>query len=103
MGQSLQDESPDPIQHAQSGGGGEFFIERDGKRVAELTYSVAGRDAVVGHTWVDPKHRGGTLAPRLVTAVVEWARGDDRKIVPMCSYVRSVFTRHAQYADVWKK
>ena len=97
------DPSTDRIEHRESGGRGEFFIERDGKRVAELTYSVVGTDAVAGHTWVDPKHRGGTLAPSLVTALVDWARREHRMVVPVCSYVRSVFGRNAQYADVWKK
>ena len=101
---SLPTDPPgDRIAHQETGGRGEFFIERDGKRVAELTYSVVGGDAVAGHTWVDPKHRGGTLAPSLVTALVDWARREDRKVVPVCSYVRSVFGRNAQYADVWKK
>jgi len=95
--------SGDRIEHRESGANGEFFIERDGKRVAELTYSVVGGDAVAGHTWVDPKHRGGTLAPSLVTALVDWARRENRKIVPVCSYVRSVFGRTAQYTDVWKR
>ena len=93
----------DRIEHRETGARGEFFIERGGNRVAELTYSVVQKDAVVGHTWVDPKHRGGTLAPSLVAALVDWARREDRKVVPVCSYVRSVFGRNAQYADVWKK
>ena len=93
----------DSIQHRESPSRGEFFIERDGKRIAELTYSVGGSDVVVGHTWVDPQHRGGTLAPDLVKAVAAWARGEKRQIVPACSYVRSVFARKPEYADVWKR
>lgn len=95
--------STDTIQHDQGGQRGAFYIERAGKRVAELTYSLSGGDAVVGHTWVDPALRGGTLAPSLVTAAVAWAREGGRKIVPMCSYVRAVFTRTPAYGDVWKR
>jgi predicted GNAT family acetyltransferase len=92
------------IQHAESAGRGEFFVEREGKRIAELTYSSsAGAPIVVGHTWVDPRHRGGTLAPRLVDAVVAWAREGDRKIVPACSYVRRVFSRSDKFDDVWSR
>ena len=93
----------DSIQHAESNGRGEFFIEREGKRIAELTYSNSGSTAVVGHTWVDPKHRGGTLAPSLVDAVVAWAREGNRKIVPACSYVRRVFSTSNKFDDVWSK
>jgi hypothetical protein len=93
----------DVIQHDEVHGRGEFFVERGGRRVAELTYSTSGSEAVVGHTWVDPSLRGGPLAPSLVGAVVEWARREQRKIVPVCSYVRAVFTRTPAYGDVWRR
>jgi uncharacterized protein len=97
------DDTPPPIQHAESGPRGAFFVEQGGRRIAELTYSMAGEDVVVGHTWVDPAHRSASLAARLVDAAADWARHGKRKIVPVCSYVRSVFDRSPQYHDVWKK
>jgi predicted GNAT family acetyltransferase len=88
------------IRHVEQGAHGEFFIEVDGRRVAELTYRVSGSDAIADHTWVDPHRRGGTLARDLVEALVAWARTSDRKVVPACSYVRAAFERNAAYADV---
>jgi predicted GNAT family acetyltransferase len=99
----MEKDSAIPIQHRTHGSHGEFFVEREGRRVAELTYSLMGSDAMVGHTWVDPKLRGGTLAQSLVDALAEWARLENRKIIPVCSYVRAVFGRSEAYADVWKK
>jgi predicted GNAT family acetyltransferase len=99
----MTDTANDPIQHAESGGHGEFFVVREGKRIAELTYSRSGDTVVVSHTWVDPGHRGGTLAPSLVDAAVAWARADNRKIVPACSYVRRVFSSTHQFDDVWSR
>ncbi len=93
----------DPIQHRTHGARGEFYVERDGQRVAELTYSVNGDSVVVGHTWVDPRLRGGRLAPGLVDEVAKWARSESRRIVPACSYVRAVFARSPKYDDVWKR
>jgi hypothetical protein len=78
-----------------------FFIEHDGKRIAELTYRESGADAVVDHTWVDPAMRGGGDARRLVDALVAWARQGQRRIVPVCSYVRAVI-RGSDYDDVRK-
>jgi predicted GNAT family acetyltransferase len=90
----------DPIQHQSDGRRGAFFIERDGRRVAELTYSLDDGAAVVDHTWVDPALRGGSFARRLVDAVVQWARAGRIRLVPTCSYVRVVIARTPEYADV---
>ena len=93
---------PNDIRHEGGERQGAFFIEREGRRVAELTYRMMGADAMVDHTWVDPKLRGGSEAKSLVAAAVEWARQEHMKLVPVCSYVRAVFDRTPAYADVRK-
>jgi hypothetical protein len=93
----------DTIHHRERDGRGEFYIEREGRRVGELTYSGSATSMVVGHTWVDPNLRGGRLAPSLVEAAVQYARKEGRKIVPVCSYVRAVFGRSKDYEDVWQR
>ena len=98
----MTDTSQD-IRHEGGERHGAFFIEREGRRVAELTYRMNGETAVVDHTWVDPNLRGGKLAPNLVQAVVDWAREANRKISPACSYVRMVMDRAPEtYRDVRK-
>jgi predicted GNAT family acetyltransferase len=86
------------IQHTA----GHFFIEREGKRIAELTYRIAGGDAIVDHTFVDDEFRGGTLARDLVDAAVQWARKEGHKVIAMCPYVRKVLDKRPDYADVKK-
>ena len=93
-------DTEDPILHETLGRRGVFYIERDGRRVAELTYSRGDEATIVDHTWVDPQLRGGKAARRLVEAVVQWARTERVKLVPACSYVRLVFERTPSYADV---
>ncbi|RPH66783.1 MAG: N-acetyltransferase [Burkholderiales bacterium] len=90
----------DPIEHESDGRRGAFFIERDGRRVAELTYSRSEGVVIVDHTWVHPALRGGKAARRLVDAVVQWARAERVRLVPTCSYVRVVLARTPEYADV---
>src|SRR5438094_694175 len=96
----MKDAKPEEIRHAQMGERGVFFLEREGRRVAELTYTLAGARALVDHTYVEPALRGGTIAPSLVEAAVRWARAERFKIVPLCSYVRVVFNRTHAYDDV---
>ena len=89
------------IQHLQAADGGAFVIERDGERLAEMTYTGgAGGTATVDHTWVSDSLRGQGVAKRLVDACVQWARACDIRIVPACSYARAVFERHEALQDV---
>jgi predicted GNAT family acetyltransferase len=94
--------SNDVVQHERAPHDGVFFIMRGAERVGELTYRMLGETAIVDHTWVSPALRGAKLAPILVEAVVQWARRENRKISPACSYVRSVMDRTPGYADVLK-
>ena len=96
----MNDATPEEISHSETGHRGVFFLERSGRRVAELTYSLSAGKALVDHTFVEPALRGGTIAPSLVEAAVRWARAENRKIVPLCSYVRAVFSRTRAYDDV---
>lgn len=91
------------IRHEGRERDGSFFIERDGRRIAELTYRMMGADAMLDHTWVDPAVRGRGDAKRLVDAAAEWARREHLKLVPACSYVRALFARSPAYADVQKR
>ena len=79
---------------------GEFFVEREGRRIAELAYAMKGASAVANHTWVDPQFRGGTLARDLVEALATWARAQGHKVLPVCPYVRRVFDEDPRYSDL---
>jgi len=98
----MKDAKPEEVRHSETGSRGIFYLERDGRRVAELTYTLSAGAALVDHTYVEPALRGGTIAPSLVEAAVRWARQENKKIVPLCSYVRSVFSRKPEYGDVRK-
>jgi predicted GNAT family acetyltransferase len=99
---AMKDAKPEEISHSTTGSRGVFFLQRDGRRVGELTYTFAAGAALVESTYVEPPWRGGTIAPSLVEAAVRWARKENVKIVPLCSYVRSVFSRKPEYGDVRK-
>jgi len=89
-----------PIRHERSGHRGAFVVERDGKRLAEMTYTVAGDRVIIDHTTVDDALRGTGAGARLVEAAVQWARAERRKLLPLCPFARSVFDKTPQYADV---
>ena len=91
----------DIISHQEQGSRGGFYIERDGKRIAEMTYRRDDAAQVtIDHTLVEPSLRGGGIARRLLDAAVAWARQTQTKITPHCSYAVVQFARDKSIADV---
>ena len=55
---------------------------------------------VVIHVEVPPALRGGGVASQLAAGIVEHARGEKRKIVPLCPFMAAYFERHPEARDV---
>jgi len=89
------------IQHAQEGTKGAFFVEEDGQRLAEMTYSMAGAEKmIIDHTEVSDVLRGKNVGYQLVHTAVEYARAHQIKILPLCPFANSVFKKKPEFADV---
>lgn len=95
----VSDELP-AVEHVVDGHRGAFVIERDGRRLATLTYTRAGDRAILDHTDVDVILRGKGAGGLLVAAAVEWARASGQQILPLCPFARSVFDKTPSYHDV---
>jgi predicted GNAT family acetyltransferase len=81
---------------------GAFYIEQDGKRLAEMTYSRGpdGKLAIIDHTEVDASLRGRGIPKKLVAAAVAWARAEKVRLLPLCPYARHVFDTTPDFNDV---
>jgi len=81
---------------------GAFFIEREGQRLAELTFSATpdGKLVILDHTDVSESLRGQGIARKLVEAAVAWARRTNVKLVPLCPFAKAVFDREPEFGDV---
>ncbi|MCL4849039.1 MAG: N-acetyltransferase [Acidobacteria bacterium] len=89
------------VTHHPDGHKGAFVIERDGQRLATMTYSRAGQTlAIIDHTDVAPSLRGTGAGAALVAAAVEWARAGGLRLLPLCPFAKSVFDRTPEYQDV---
>ena len=90
----------DGIERTDEASGGAYRVEVDG-HMAEMTFSRAGEHMIIiDHTEVDDVLRGTGTGRQLVAAAVEWARGADRRLLPLCPFARSVFDRVPEYRDV---
>ena len=89
-----------PIRHEGSEHGGAFLMEQEGRQIGELHYQRAGARIIVTHTEVAYDMREKGLGQLLIDAAVEWARAENLKIVPLCSYARRVLADSPKYSDV---
>jgi predicted GNAT family acetyltransferase len=70
---------------------------------AELTFSRASPTLIIAdHTGVPDAFRGKGIGRLLVTRMVEDARAQGFKIVPLCPYVNAERRKHAEWADVFQ-
>ena len=79
------------------------FVIKDGiEKIAEMAIGISDKNLIVYHTQVSDKLKGQGIASRLLAQMVEYARKNDLKVVPLCPYVNAQFKRHPdQYADIW--
>lgn len=66
----------------------------------EITWTQMADVMVVEHTFVNENMRNQGLAKKLVDRAVQYARDNEYKIEPVCSYVATVFERYDEYEDV---
>ena len=89
------------IQHKQVGGKGMFFVEQDGNILAELVYTMPSAEKmIIEHTEVSEELKGKNVGKQLVHTAVEYARGHQIKIIPLCPFANAVFKKTKEYADV---
>ena len=90
------------IQQEQSGLKGSFFIEENGSRIAEMTFSVSdARILTILHTEVDESLRGKSIGFKLVKEAETFAGKNHYKIVAKCSFAKAVLDKKKEeFKDV---
>ena len=89
------------IKQKDDGKNGMFYVEQEGKVLAQMTYVWTGAERIIiDHTEVDDALRGQSAGKQLVAKAVEFAREKSLKIIPLCPFAKSVFDKVAKYRDV---
>lgn len=72
----------------------------DGKKeIGESTFSKSSTFWIIDHTFVEDEYGGQGIASKLVAEVVEQARNNNLKIMPLCPYAKKEFDKRPEYAD----
>ncbi|PKM76096.1 MAG: GNAT family N-acetyltransferase [Firmicutes bacterium HGW-Firmicutes-15] len=85
-------------------GENQFYIgENIQNKLAEITfYSIDSEKITIVSTYVSESLKNQGVALELVKKVVDYARQDNKKIIPMCSYAKKVLTENEEYKDLLK-
>lgn len=75
----------------------EAFV--DGLR-CELDYNIERGVMCIHHTGVPPSLEGRGIAAELVRVALGWARDQNLKVRPICSYVAVYLRRHPEWNDL---
>jgi len=80
---------------------GRYVITIDGVE-AELTYSKLGDsgNVIADHTGVPDELGGRGVGSALVRYLVDDAKANGFKIMPLCPFVKAQYKRHPEWSDV---
>ncbi len=81
-------------------GGAFIYTSKEGS-MAKMTFSKAGASMIIiDHTEVDGELRGQGIGEVLVEYMVNFARENGIKVMPLCPFTRSVFEKREDIRDV---
>lgn len=83
-------------------GHNKFYVGDETESKAEIHFVPTGATKmIVDHTYVSDELRGQRVGEELVRALVEYAREQELKVIPLCPFTKLQFERHPEYHDVY--
>jgi len=79
---------------------GRWLALNDEVQIGELVYQVEDNIMTISYAEVEPFYRGNKIAEELVLAAIRQARENEWKVVPACSFAKTVFERYPGEQDV---
>ncbi len=78
-----------------------YLNSEEGKTVAEVTFpDISNNEVNINHTFVDGSLRGQGMAGKLMTALVDDLKKNNKKAKATCSYAVEWFENHPEHNDV---
>ena len=94
-------QNSEQILFTQKGKNSLFFIGEEESPAAYISFKHKNDNVIIAeHTVVSEALRGKGIASKLAVKLMDYARENDLKIVPVCSYVVGFFEKHTTYSDL---
>ena len=79
-----------------------YFVASDSEHEAgRMTYTFAGNSKIIiDHTEVSDAYRGQNIGKRILMEIVEYARENKIKIIPLCPFAKAIFEKVESIRDV---
>ncbi len=86
-------------------GTNKFYLGDDEDHIkAFVSYVNSSKNIIIlDHTFVSQELRGQNIGEQLVKRVVDFARENNKKIIPTCWFAEKEFSAHKEYQDVLHK
>ena len=90
------------FENSKSGNGGVITLNNETKEVGRLTYTIFPEDSklVISFVLVHREFEGRGMGKYLVEEAIKFARENNWKVYPNCSYARAVMRRMNDVEDV---
>ncbi|MEP0711443.1 GNAT family N-acetyltransferase [Algoriphagus sp.] len=89
------------IQHDFDGKRGSFFILEDSMRIAQMIYVTNGsKKMIIEHTEVDESMKGQGIGLKILRELVQFARKEEIKVIPLCPFAKAMFQKKGELQDV---
>lgn len=80
---------------------GMFYIGDKEQPLAYISYKNLREGVILAdHTVVDPSLEGKGIGSRLFETLIDFAKEEQVKIIPQCSFVKAKFDRNPELADL---
>ncbi len=89
------------VKHTENEGSGDFTAVLEGREAGKMTYTASGENKFsIDHTEVVSTYKGKGVGKELLNTAAEYARNNNYKIIPICSYAKTLMERSSEYDDV---
>lgn len=89
------------IEHTKAKDKGRFEAVSKDVKAGTLSYTWSGESRItIEHTEVYTEFKGGGVGKKLVFEAVEFARQENLKIIPECSYAKHVLQSDDAFSDI---